>query len=150
MSQLLKPNLWTDETKIELFGLRVKRYIWNKPNPPQSITLWSWFSPVYENLFQLVRDLRLGWRLIFHQDNDTKHTTKRIKGWFGKKGLRSGIAAVRDRLESNLKYLVWLDNCCPPTLSPNLAEQICIEERVKNSKCKCVTLKQTREDPRLF
>ena len=50
--------LWSDETKMELFGLNAKRYVWRKPNtahPPKntiptvkhgggSIMLWGCFS----------------------------------------------------------------------------------------------------------
>ena len=45
-------NLWSDETKIELFGLNAKRHIWRKPGTiPMmkqgsggSIVLWGCFS----------------------------------------------------------------------------------------------------------
>ena len=43
--------LWSDETKIELFGLNAKRHIWRKPGTLStvkhdggSITLWGCFS----------------------------------------------------------------------------------------------------------
>ena len=43
--------LWSDETKIELFGLNAKSHVWNKPgNIPSvkhaggSIMLWGCFS----------------------------------------------------------------------------------------------------------
>ena len=50
--------LWSDETKIELFGLNVKRHIWRKPGTAHhlantiptvkygsgSIMLWGYFS----------------------------------------------------------------------------------------------------------
>ncbi|MCI4379917.1 hypothetical protein PGIGA_G00233920 [Pangasianodon gigas] len=54
-----KKVLWSDETKIELFGLNAKRYVWRKPNTEHdpehtiptvkhgggSIMLWGCFSP---------------------------------------------------------------------------------------------------------
>ena len=50
--------LWSDETKIELFGLNGERYVWRKPSTAHhpkntiptvkhgggSIMLWGWFS----------------------------------------------------------------------------------------------------------
>ena len=96
--------LWSDETKIELFVLNAKRHVWRKPGTIPtvkhgggSIMLWGCFSlagtgkrvriegmmdgtknrEILEgNLFQSSRDLRLGRRFIFQQDNDPKHTAK--------------------------------------------------------------------------
>ena len=96
--------LWSDETKIELFGLNAKRHVWRKPGPiltamhgGGSIMLWGCFSAagtgrlvkiegkmnevkyreiLDENLFQSAQDLRLGQRFTFQQDNDPKHTAK--------------------------------------------------------------------------
>ncbi|KAL0147737.1 hypothetical protein M9458_056976, partial [Cirrhinus mrigala] len=92
--------LWSDETKIELFGLNSKR-----PNSEA----WWWQHLVLgcfsaagtgrlvaiegkmnaakyrdildENLLQSARDLRLGQRFTFQQDNDPKHTAKIMKEW---------------------------------------------------------------------
>ncbi len=107
--------LWSDETKIELFGLNFKRYVWRKPGTAHhlsntvptvkhgggSIMLWGCFSAagtgrlvaiegkmnaakyrdiLDENLLQSARDLRLGRRFTFQQDNDPKHTAK-ITEW---------------------------------------------------------------------
>ena len=82
--------LWSDETKIELFGLNAKHHIWRKPGPiPMmkhgggSIILWVCFSAagtrrlvrlegkmngekyreiLDENMLQSAQDLRLGRR----------------------------------------------------------------------------------------
>ena len=75
---------WSDETKIELFGLNAKCYVWRKPvtipmvkHGGGSIILWGYFSAARtgrlvriegkinreildENLLQSAQDLRLG------------------------------------------------------------------------------------------
>ena len=96
--------LWSDETKIELFGLNAKRHIWRKPatiptvkHGGGSIMLWGCFSAAGtgrlvkfegnmngakyreifdENLLQSAQDLRLGPRFTFQNDNYPKHTAK--------------------------------------------------------------------------
>ena len=93
--------LWSDETKIEHFGLNAKRHIWRKPGTiPMvkhgggSIMLWERFSEgrldrtegkmnrakyreiLDENMLQSTQDLRLGRRFTFQQDNNHKHTAK--------------------------------------------------------------------------
>jgi hypothetical protein len=100
--------LWSDETKIELFGLNAKRHVRRKPGTIQtvkhgggSIMLWGCFSSagtgrlvriegvmnrtkyreiVDENLLQSSQDLRLGRRFTFQQDSDLKHTAKTTQG----------------------------------------------------------------------
>ena len=57
--------LWSDETKIELFGLNDKRHIWRH----------------HPYLLQGTQDLRLGGRFNFQQDNDPKHTAKTTQEW---------------------------------------------------------------------
>uniref|UniRef100_A0A8C4S771 Tc1-like transposase DDE domain-containing protein n=1 Tax=Erpetoichthys calabaricus TaxID=27687 RepID=A0A8C4S771_ERPCA len=104
-----KKILWSDETKIKLFGLNARRHVWGKPGTIPtvkhgggSIMLWGCFSvagtgrlvrikgkmaaAMYrdildENLLQSALDLRLGRRFIFQQDNDPKHTAKISKEW---------------------------------------------------------------------
>ena len=96
--------LWSDEIKIELFGLNAKCHIWRKPgtiptvkHSGGSIMLWGCFSvagtgrlvriegkmntvkyreTLDQNLLQSAQDLRLGRRFTFQQDNDPKHTAK--------------------------------------------------------------------------
>ena len=96
--------LWSDETKIQLFGLNAKRHVWRKPDALPtvkhgggSIMLWGCFSAagtgrlvriegkmngekyreiLDENLLQTTQDLRLERRLTFQQDNNPKLTAK--------------------------------------------------------------------------
>ena len=124
--------LWSDETKIELFGVNARLHVWRKPGTAHhqantiptvkhgggSIMLWECFSvartgrlvriegkmnaAIYrldENLLQSALDLRLGWRLIFQQDNDPKHTAKISKEWLQ---------------DNSVNVLEW------PSLSPDL------------------------------
>ena len=107
--------LWSDETKIELFGLNAKRHVWRKPGTIPtvkhgggSIMLWGCFSAagtgrlvriegkmngakyreiLDENLLQSTQDLRLGRRFTFQQDNDPKHTAKTTQEWLRDKSL---------------------------------------------------------------
>jgi hypothetical protein len=97
--------IWSDKTKIELFGLNSKCHVWRKPGTVPtvkhgggSIMLWGCFSAtgtgrlvriegkmnrakyraiLDENLLQSSQDLRLRRRFTFHQINDPKHTAKK-------------------------------------------------------------------------
>uniref|UniRef100_A0AAZ3PPH4 Transposase n=1 Tax=Oncorhynchus tshawytscha TaxID=74940 RepID=A0AAZ3PPH4_ONCTS len=101
--------LWSDETKIELFGLNAKCHAWRKPgtNPTlmhggSSIMLWGCFSAagtgrlvriegkingakyreiLDENLLQSTQDFRQERRFTFQQDNDPKHAAKTTQEW---------------------------------------------------------------------
>ncbi|KAK3568425.1 hypothetical protein QTP86_005885 [Hemibagrus guttatus] len=131
--------LWSDETKIELFGLNSKRHVWRKPGTAHHlantiptvkhgggrIMLWGCFSAagtgrlvrierkmnaamysniLDENLLQSDRDLRLGQRFIFQQDNNPKHTARITKEW------------LRDNSENVLEW---------PSQSPESPENGC-------------------------
>ena len=93
--------IWTDETKIELFGLNAKHHVWRQPGTiPMvkhgggSIMLWGCFSVagtgrlvmiegkmnrakyreiLDENLLESAQDLRLGQRFNFQLENDHSH-----------------------------------------------------------------------------
>ena len=99
---MINKILWSDETKVELFGLNAKCHIWKKPGTIPtvkhgggSMMLWGCFSAsetgrlvrieaemngakyreiLDENLLQSTQDFRLGRKLTFQQDNDPKHT----------------------------------------------------------------------------
>ena len=115
-SQTMWKNIqWSDETKIEVFGLNVKHHTWRKPGTIHtvkhgggSILLWRCYSAegtgrlvrierkmnrakyreiLDENLLQSTQDLRLGWRFTFQQDHDPKHTAKTTQEWLQEKSL---------------------------------------------------------------
>ena len=120
LEQQWRKVLWSDETKIELFGVNQKKYVWRRPGTEfaphntiptvkhggGSIMLWGCFSAegtgelvrvqgimdgtqyrqiLNENLFKSARDLKLGRRFTFQQDNDPKHTARATKEWFNNK-----------------------------------------------------------------
>jgi hypothetical protein len=96
--------LWSDETKIELFGLNPKCLVWRNPGTIPTvkhgsgrIILWGLFSAawtgrlvrieakmkgakyreiLHEMLLQSAPDLRLGQSFTFQKDNGPKHTAK--------------------------------------------------------------------------
>uniref|UniRef100_A0A4W5M391 HMG box domain-containing protein n=1 Tax=Hucho hucho TaxID=62062 RepID=A0A4W5M391_9TELE len=128
--------LWSDETKIELFGLNAKCHVWRKPGTIPtvkhgggSIMLWGCFSAagtgrlvrieekingtkykeiLDENLLQSTKDLRLGRRFTFQQDNDPKHTAKTTQEWLRDKSLNV--------LEPDRTSLERPENSCATTL----------------------------------
>ncbi|KAI2654844.1 Transposable element Tcb1 transposase [Labeo rohita] len=84
--------LWSDETKIELFGLNSKRLILSEYSPKTAGTgrlvaiegkmnAAKYRDILDENLLQSAQDLRLGRRFTFQQDSDPKHTAKITKEW---------------------------------------------------------------------
>ena len=98
--------LWSDETKIELFGLNSMRHIWRKPGTahhlPNTIptekydggsmqAVWVFFSDRdwalvrVEGMLNGAKYENLGpqTRLTFQQDNDPKHTAKTSRSSLG-------------------------------------------------------------------
>ncbi|MBN3272188.1 TCB1 transposase, partial [Polyodon spathula] len=176
-----KKVLWSDETKIELFGHQGKRYVWRKPNTSHhpentiptvkhgggSIMLWGCFSSagtgklvriegmmdgakyreiLEGNLFQSSRDLRLGRRFTFQQDNDPKHTAKATLEWFKGKHLnvlewpsQSPDLNPIENLWYDLKIAVHQRN--PSNLKE--LEQFCLEEWAKIPVARCAKLIDT-------
>ncbi|KAG2457255.1 TC1A transposase, partial [Polypterus senegalus] len=167
--------LWSDETKIELFGLNSKRYVWRQPGTAHhlsntvptvkhgggSIMLWPCFSAagtgrlvaievkmnavkyrdiLDKNLLQSAKDLRLGRRFIFQQDNDPKHTAKITKEWLHNNSVtvlewpsQSPDLNPIEHLWRDLKMAVH--QCLPSNLTE--LEKICKEEwqRIPKSRC---------------
>ena len=88
--------LWSDETKIEFFGLNAKRHIWRKPGTIPtvkhgggSILLLGCFSAAGTGRLVRIEGKMNGakyreiWgrRFTFQQDNDPKHTAKTMQEW---------------------------------------------------------------------
>ncbi len=105
--------LWSDETKIELFGINSTRRVWRrrnavydpkntKHNAPGNIMLWGcfllrgqdnctaskgrWTGPCTVR----ARALKMGRGWVFQHDNDPKHTAKATGS--RRSTLRSGVA----------------------------------------------------------
>jgi hypothetical protein len=99
--------IWSDEPKIELFGLNAKRHVRRRPGTIPTVKhgcgrLWGCFywqglgegkmngakykEILDENLLQSTLDLKLGQRFTFQQDNAPKHTAKKTQ-WLRDKSL---------------------------------------------------------------
>ncbi|CDR18415.1 unnamed protein product [Oncorhynchus mykiss] len=135
---------WSDETKIELFGLNVKHRVWRKPGPIPTvmhgggiIMLWGWFSAagtgrlvriegkmnraryreiLGENLLQSAQDDRVGQKCTFQQDNDSKYTAKTTQEWLRDKSQCHCVAQPEPGLEPNLTSLERPENSCTAML----------------------------------
>ena len=98
------------------------------------------------NLFQSSRDLRLGRRFTFQQDNDPKHTDKATLEWFKGKYLndlekpsQSPDLNPIENLWYDLKIAVHLRN---PSNFKEL-KQFCLEEWAKIPLARCAKLIET-------
>ncbi|XP_071210367.1 uncharacterized protein [Salvelinus alpinus] len=158
--------LWSDETKIELFGMNAKRHITIPmvKHGGGSIMLWGCFSAagtgrlvriegelngekyreiLDENLLQSAQDLRLGQRFTFQQDKNPKHTAKTTQEWLRDKSLnvlewpsQSPDLNPIENLWRDLKIAVQRRS--PSNLTE--LERICREEWGKIPKYRCAKL----------
>uniref|UniRef100_A0A803JXZ3 Tc1-like transposase DDE domain-containing protein n=1 Tax=Xenopus tropicalis TaxID=8364 RepID=A0A803JXZ3_XENTR len=70
-----------------------------------------------ENLLESGKDLRLGQRFTFQQDNDPKHKARATMEWFKKKHIHVRMAQSQSRSKSNRESVARSENCCSQTLS---------------------------------
>ncbi len=106
--------LWSDETKIKLFGIKSTRHVWRRRNaandpkntiPPSNMQVETLcFGGVFllrgqDNCNALkgrwtgpctvrARALKMGHGWVFQHDNDPKHTAKATKEWLKKKHIK--------------------------------------------------------------
>ncbi len=123
--------LWSDETKIKLFGINLSRRVWRRRNAQYdpkntiptvkhgggNIMLWGvfllrgqdnctaskrqWTGPCTARALKPARALKMDRGWVFQHDNDPKHTAKATKEWLKKK---------------HIKVLEWPSQ--PPNLNP--------------------------------
>ena len=98
------------------------------------------------NLFHSSRDLRLGQRFTFQQDNGPKHTAKATLEWF--KGKHWNVLVWPSQspdLQSNWESVVWLKDWCTPAEPIQLegAGTVLLEEWAKIPVARCAKLMET-------
>ncbi|KAK6297445.1 hypothetical protein J4Q44_G00320280 [Coregonus suidteri] len=159
--------MWSDETKIELFGLNSTRRVWRKKkdeyNPKNTIPtvkhgggniiLWGCFSAkgtgrlhrmyreiLANNVLPSVRALKMGRGWVFQHDNDPKHTPRATKEWLRKKHLKVLEWPSQSPDLNPIEHL-WreLKVCIAQRQPQNLKdlEKVCMEEWPK-SLLQCV------------
>uniref|UniRef100_A0A3Q4I3F8 Tc1-like transposase DDE domain-containing protein n=1 Tax=Neolamprologus brichardi TaxID=32507 RepID=A0A3Q4I3F8_NEOBR len=179
-ANMWKKVIWSDETKMELFGQNAKRYVWRKTNTAHhsehtiptvkyggSIVLWGCFSSagtgklvrvdgkmngakyraiLEENLLESAKDLRLGWRFTFQQDNDPKHKARATMEWFKTKHIHV-LECPSQSPDLNPIENLWQDlktavhKRCPSNLTE--LELFCKEEWARISVSRCAKLVET-------
>ncbi|XP_062849643.1 zinc finger protein 638 [Trichomycterus rosablanca] len=140
-----KSILWTDESKIELFGHNHRCHVWRKVNTAykENNLLPTVKHGGGNNLLPSVRELKLGQKWIMQQHNDPKHSSKTTKEWLKRKKIRT-LDWPSQSPDLNPIEMLWQDlkravhARCPSNLS-QLAE-FCMEEWAKIPKIRCETL----------
>ena len=98
------------------------------------------------NLFQSSRDLRLGRRFTFQQDNDPKHTAKATLEWFKGKYLNVLEWPNQSPDLNPIENLLYDLNIAVHQWNPSILkelEQFCLEEWVKIPVARCAKLIDT-------
>jgi hypothetical protein len=89
-----------------------------------------------ENLLQSTHDLRLGRKFFFQQDNEHKHTVKKMQEWFQDRSLNILEWSSQNPIEHLWRDLrIAMQQSSPSNLTE--LERICREEWENLSKCRC-------------
>ncbi|CAJ0941715.1 unnamed protein product, partial [Ranitomeya imitator] len=158
--------LWSDETKIEIFGANQTRDVWRLDgtayDPKNTIPTvkhakgpghlvrihgkmdsTAYLEILAKNLRSSIKDLKMGRHFIFQQDNDPKHTAKKAKAWFKRQKIKvlqwpsqSPDLNPIENLWKELKIKVHMRH---PKNLDNL-EKICMEEWAKITPETCAGL----------
>ena len=109
-----------------------------------------------ENLFKSARDLKLGRRFTFQQDNDPKHTTRADEGVVqDQESEGAGVAQSKPRPQPNREFVAPAENSRPSAVSKDPAGAravYCLEEwhKIKPQTSVLNSWKATRADGRLL
>lgn len=76
----------------------------------------------HERNLESSRDLRMGWRYTFQQDNDSKQKAMKTLLWCMESVKGPVIIRLKPRLQSNQESLVWFKDCQARAAPSNLNE----------------------------